>query len=314
MDELMANPALLRQILRYHIVAQQYSVVDLSTALDEEGHRFLRTVEGSQILVTGNENGLFLNENLLLQDTGASIVSSDIFAANGVLHVIDSVLLPPPNVIDSAQIRLAHLMPDAPLLDVYINGELSSIQPLAYTNVSGWVEVPTGQYEIAFVPAGASYEEALMSPLTVDLAPDDWVTITASGSVEAQTAQAQAVTEELDRPLFEEMAHLTVFYDVAETNAIMVLANEDIIIPNLLIDENLGGSESLDLPAGTYNLQFVNADESQTLILSVSIELQADTANLVTVTGSQAEPEVLVEVTEMDELDEIVNLILPPGH
>jgi uncharacterized surface protein with fasciclin (FAS1) repeats len=182
MDELLANPALLRQILRYHIVAQQYTAADLSTSLDAEGHRFLRTLQGSQILVTGNANGLFLNENLLLQDTGASIVMGDLAASNGVLHVIDTVLLPPPNVIDAGQIRLAHLMPDVPLVDVYINGELSSIQPLAYSNVSGWVEVPTGQYEIAFVPAGGTYADALMTPLIVDLASNDWVTITATGS------------------------------------------------------------------------------------------------------------------------------------
>lgn len=314
MDELLDNPALLRQILRYHIVAQVYTMEDLSTQLDAEGHRFLRTVEGSQILVTGNEQGMFLNENLLLQDTGTSFVMNNLFASNGVVHVIDSVLLPPTDGVKAAQIRVANLITDAPLLDVYINGELSSIEPLAYSDMSGWLEIPVGQYEIAFVPAGGMYADALMNPITVDASADAWLTIAATGSIETVSLETEIVTENLDRALFEGNARLTILFDMPEMNAVNVLANEELIVTGLLIDENLGGSASLDLPAGVYTLQFVNADVSQALITSFEIALEAETANLVTVTGSQDNPQIMVEITEMDELEEIAALILPSGR
>jgi uncharacterized surface protein with fasciclin (FAS1) repeats len=311
MDELMANPALLRQILRYHIVANQYRVEDMSTQLDAENHLFLRTLEGSQILVTGNSKGLSLNENLLTQDTGAQILLSDILAANGVVHVIDSVLLPPTDVLDTAKIRIANFVDDVARVDVFINGVLSGIEPVAFDSTSGWVEVPTGRYEIAFVPAGGTLDEALTSPLVVVLAPDAWVTVAATGSTATQTVQTQLVTEDFDSILADGTARLTVFFDLAENQTMNVLANESIIATDFQVNADTGGSFTVDLPSGVYDLQFVSADESQELILSTRVGLEAQTTNLVTVTGTRETPEIFVEAMKMDEVSEIMRANTP---
>jgi uncharacterized surface protein with fasciclin (FAS1) repeats len=312
MDELMANPDLLQQILSYHIVTNQYRTQDISSQLDAENHLFLNTLEGSQILVTGNPTGLALNQNLLLQDTGSQIVTNDMLVSNGVVHVIDTVLIPPADVLETAKIRLANFVADAQTVNIYLNGQPSAIQPIAFNNASGWVEVPTGRYEIAFVPVGATLDQALTTPLNLVLAPDSWVTIAATGSASAQTVQTDVVTEDFSTTLADNTARLTVHYDLAEAQTINVLANESIIVTGLQVDADTGGSFTIDLPSGVYDLQFVSADESQQLLLSTRLGLQAQTSNLVTVTGTSAAPEVFVKTMRMEEVSEIMAVSQEP--
>jgi hypothetical protein len=214
----------------------------------------------------------------------------------------ENVLLLPAEGFDSAQIRLANLIPNAPMLDTYINGELSTIEALAYADISSWVEVPVGQHEIAFVPVGSNVEEALMNPFIVDVAPDAWLTIAATGSLETAKLETQIITENLDIALFTGTTRLTIFFDVDNVSAVNILFNEDIIITGMQVHADIVGSASVDMPVGVYTLQFVNADESQALVTSFEIELQANSSTLVMVTGSQESPQVLVEVTEMGEI------------
>lgn len=79
---LLANPAQLRQVLTYHVVpgkALAADVVKLSSA---------KTVQGENIAIAVSGGTVRLN--------GASTVTqTDIQASNGVIHVIDTVLLPP---------------------------------------------------------------------------------------------------------------------------------------------------------------------------------------------------------------------------
>ena len=78
--KLRADPEMLRRVLEFHAVDGAVLVSDLITGE-------LTTLEGNQldVEVTGSEVSL----------SGAVIVDDDIVAANGVVHVIDRVLLPP---------------------------------------------------------------------------------------------------------------------------------------------------------------------------------------------------------------------------
>jgi uncharacterized surface protein with fasciclin (FAS1) repeats len=81
-DELMKpeNRALLVQLLKYHVVAGAYPSGDL-----EAGD--LTSAEGSPITVSGTGDEMKVNE--------ANVIQPDITATNGVIHAIDSVMLPP---------------------------------------------------------------------------------------------------------------------------------------------------------------------------------------------------------------------------
>jgi uncharacterized surface protein with fasciclin (FAS1) repeats len=73
------NVAALTAILTYHVVAGQVMSTDV-TAGD------VATVEGSTIAIT-TDGGVKVN--------GANVVAVDVAASNGVIHVIDAVIVPP---------------------------------------------------------------------------------------------------------------------------------------------------------------------------------------------------------------------------
>ena len=78
-----SNPAALMQVISYHILPQNYDgsiLGELETLLDGE------TIEVSIV-----ENG---DGTLVLNDGAATVTRANILASNGIVHEIDSVLLP----------------------------------------------------------------------------------------------------------------------------------------------------------------------------------------------------------------------------
>ncbi|TNC70981.1 fasciclin domain-containing protein [Rubellimicrobium roseum] len=80
LDELLANPEQLSSILTYHVVSGEVTSDQLT-----EGQE-VTTVNGAPATIT-LEGGPMIN--------GANITQPDVQASNGVIHVIDAVILPP---------------------------------------------------------------------------------------------------------------------------------------------------------------------------------------------------------------------------
>ena len=72
----------LGDILAYHMFTEEVFSSDLSDG------QLIETYQGSEVGISINQDGVFVND--------AQITVADIAADNGVLHVIDQVLLPPP--------------------------------------------------------------------------------------------------------------------------------------------------------------------------------------------------------------------------
>lgn len=82
LEAVLADPSgLLTDILKYHVVGSKALSSSLSNG------QMVSTLLGSNVTVTINSNGVFIN--------GAKVTVADIEAKNGVVHVIDAVLLPP---------------------------------------------------------------------------------------------------------------------------------------------------------------------------------------------------------------------------
>jgi transforming growth factor-beta-induced protein len=80
------SPDQLKDILLYHVVGGKVMSAD-AAALD--GQSIDTLLEGKQIMISASGGKVMVND--------ANVVSADIVASNGVIHVIDSVLLPPAN-------------------------------------------------------------------------------------------------------------------------------------------------------------------------------------------------------------------------
>lgn len=79
LGETLADPAKLTDVLTYHVVPSRV------TAADAAGISSAPTVQGSELPIS-IDGGVHVGD--------ANVVSADIEASNGVIHVIDRVLLP----------------------------------------------------------------------------------------------------------------------------------------------------------------------------------------------------------------------------
>ena len=81
-EQLLADTALLTSVLTYHVIGSQVdaaTVVTLSEAT---------TLNGAKVSIEVVDGSVILNGNV-------KVITTDIQACNGVIHLIDGVLLPP---------------------------------------------------------------------------------------------------------------------------------------------------------------------------------------------------------------------------
>lgn len=82
LNALLADPAMLAQVVEYHVVEGQVAASDVA-GLDGQS---VTASNGESLQVT-------VADDIKVND--ASVIQTDIAASNGVIHVIDTVLIPP---------------------------------------------------------------------------------------------------------------------------------------------------------------------------------------------------------------------------
>jgi len=83
-EELLADTETLTAILTYHALIGS---VDAATVISLDGTS-VPTVNGAEISIAVVDGGVVINDSV-------NVVTTDIMADNGIIHVIDGVLLPP---------------------------------------------------------------------------------------------------------------------------------------------------------------------------------------------------------------------------
>ena len=79
LDALLADKAMLTKVLTYHVVAGKVMAADVKAGP-------VKTVEGDDLTIS-IENGRVMADK-------SNVTKTDIVASNGVIHVIDSVMMP----------------------------------------------------------------------------------------------------------------------------------------------------------------------------------------------------------------------------
>ena len=147
-DALLADPTGdLADILLYHVVGASVSAGSLTNG------QVATTLLGDDVIVTVNENGVFIND--------AQVTVTDIIATNGIVHVIDAVLLPPTGtVVDVVVNSEVHETLEAAVIAAELADDLSGDGPFT-------VFAPTDD-AFAALPEGTL--DALLADPTGDLA------------------------------------------------------------------------------------------------------------------------------------------------
>jgi uncharacterized surface protein with fasciclin (FAS1) repeats len=80
LDALAADPALLKSVLLYHVVPGTVTAADVIKL------NSAKTLEGRKVKISVNGGSVYINQ--------AKVTTPDVMATNGVIHIIDSVLIP----------------------------------------------------------------------------------------------------------------------------------------------------------------------------------------------------------------------------
>lgn len=80
LDKLLADPVKLKQLLLYHVVPGKVLASELSAMTS------IKTMQGQELEVTVDGSDILVDDAL--------IIGTDLQASNGVIHSIDTVLLP----------------------------------------------------------------------------------------------------------------------------------------------------------------------------------------------------------------------------
>ena len=223
-EELLALPNL-GDILQYHVVAASAFSTDLTDG------QMIGTLQGSDVTVTINMDGVFINE--------AMVTVADIAADNGVVHVIDAVLLPPApvsnTVVDVIVNSEDHTVLEAAVLAADLAGALSAEGPFT-------VFAPTDAAFTALMEAlEVSAEELLAFEGLTDVL---LYHVVGAQALAADLSDGQEITTLLDQDVTITINGMGVFVNQAMVTVADIMADNGVVhvidavlLPEL--DENL---------------------------------------------------------------------------
>lgn len=182
----------------------------------------------------------------------------------------------------NARVQIVHAAKNAPIVDIYVtapDADISAAQPLVtlgYSENTGYVEVPAGDYRVRITAAGAkvvAYDSGTL-PLGdgADLlvaATTNVATGTSPVSLLINDGTSTSVALDANSP-----AHLRAIHGVADAPAVDIVANNALV----LFDGApfLGVTGYLPVPADTYLIDVrADADESIVPIDDASVTLEA---------------------------------------
>lgn len=295
-EELLANPDTLSRILSYHVVPGRYLFRNLTSGPT------LETLEGGTVQLALTD-GVFTVNN-------ATITNVDNIAGNGVIFVIDNVLLPEDIAASLAQaaptteaeaetasVRVAHLSPDFGNADIYINGELVA-EAVPFGTIGDFVAVPEGNTQISVVPTG----EPIGSVRSFSFSAGAYVTVAVTGFVANDSVEFTRLFEDFS-PLPEGQARVSFFHAVPGAPSVDIRLPGGTLIallgyPRTLQEGTNDGFDIRTVGGATYDFTVVVSGTDDEIV-SQQIQVQPGQNYLVAIAGTLADPQIIVDVTEV---------------
>ncbi|MGE0639949.1 MAG: DUF4397 domain-containing protein [Thermoanaerobaculia bacterium] len=167
-----------------------------------------------------------------------------------------------------ARLRVVHNSPDAPNVDVIVNGGVA-LADVPFGAISGYLEVPGGDYNVKVSPAGASGTGPYVIDADVSLAAGTDYTVIASG-VLAEIYPAVLVDDN-SAPAAGE-ARVRFFHGSPDAPAVdIALVGGPVLIPGA----PFGADATIEVPAGKYDLEVRVAGTSTEVLQLLGVEFAA---------------------------------------
>jgi len=160
---------------------------------------------------------------------------------------------------EPASVRVAHMSPNAPNVDVYVDGS-TALEDVAFGAVSGYLDVPAGSRTIEITAAGDPDTSVFTGEVTVNSG--QAYTVAAAGEIgdEADEAFSPLVLEDDNATPGADTARLRLVHVSPDAPAVDVTAEStgDALFDGVAYTE----SDSVEVPANDYTVQIRGDTES----------------------------------------------------
>lgn len=181
------------------------------------------------------------------------------------------------NDMNVSYMRFFNASPDAPQVDIYINGGLT-FKNIPFKGFSEYVQIPMGDYKIEVFTAGDKGSPVLTQNINVPK--KEVITLTALGNFE--DLQLVSYTEGNSEDLPEDESKIRFIHLSPDAPKVEVL-----IDGNLVFDD-VGFMDATDyeqLPSSTYNI-IVNLADTNDTIMSLKPELKSQKVYTIYIIGN----------------------------
>lgn len=193
----------------------------------------------------------------------------------GLLAVIGASLMTvgmPGGVASAAAptslLRLAHLSPDAPSVDVYVDGE-RRLAGAAFKHVSGYLRVPAGSHRVEMRKAGTGTSGAALVSSSVQLPAGGARTVAAIGR--AASLRERVYNDSLSSPA-SGTGKLRVMHAAQGVPPADVKAGGKTIFNDIAFAADPGYRS---VPGGSYDVTMTPANTNQVLLAAQGVAVQA---------------------------------------
>lgn len=184
---------------------------------------------------------------------------------------------------DDAELRVVHASPDAPAVDVFVDGS-AVLEDVPFEAVSDYLSVPAGSYDVAVAPAGAGVESAVIdTTLTVEEGTEYTVAAT-NRLADIEPTVFVDENEPSNGQSRLRVAHLSPNapnVDIVQTDGPGVGNGEAVVVSDLAY-QNASGY--LELPPASYEFE-VRAAGTDTAVATVPFDPEPGATNTVFAVG-----------------------------
>mgnify|MGYP001029446446 FL=1 len=181
------------------------------------------------------------------------------------------------NDMDVSYVRIFNASPDAPPVDIYVNGGLA-FKNLSFKEFSEYVQLPMGEYKMEVFPAGQKGSPTLTQ--NVQVPEKEVVTIAAVGNFE--DIQLVSYIEGNADDLSVNESRVRIIHLSPDAPGV------DMLIDGRLIFEDIGFMDATDyaqIPSGAYNVTINIADTNDT-VLALKAELKSQKVYTIYIVGN----------------------------
>ena len=192
-----------------------------------------------------------------------------------------------PEPSGTANVRVAHMSPNAPNVDVLVD-ESAVLEDVAFGAVSQYLEVPAGERQVEITAAGDSDTSVFSGPVPVEADTD--YTVAAVGEIgdDADEAFEPLILEDDNSGPESEMARLRLVHASPDAPAVDVTVASS---GDALFDgAEFGDASYVDVPAGNYTLEVrgdteSNDGDAETSVFEGTVSVGANTDYTIVAAG-----------------------------